>query len=169
MGAVCGALRLGILTLLSTRPHVARTTATQINDWLDGVLSQLPARCTPVLTMDLNDDGDAALLPTVFGPYHGRPPQTQRQHPCSNPGQPPHDHSIRPPTTWPHLLRCNLELPNRSHSPPVRCAPPYAHCLCRPPRWRQTATGRPQTPHQRLPCSTRSPTLDTPCRTCLLL
>ena len=54
---------------------ISRTVAIQINDWVDGVLSQLPCRCTPIITMDLNDDGDSASLPAGFGPCHGRPPK----------------------------------------------------------------------------------------------
>jgi hypothetical protein len=39
------------------------------------VLSQLPVRSTPILAMDLNDDGFASALPRVFGPCQGRPPK----------------------------------------------------------------------------------------------
>ena len=53
----------------------ARATAILICDWLEAVLSQLPGRCTPVLAMDLNDDGCASALPGVFGPCQGRPPK----------------------------------------------------------------------------------------------
>ena len=64
---------------------ISRTTAIQICDWVDGVLSQLPARCTPVVTMYLNDDGDATTLPSVFGPLPRAPTKIQlrhcRQHP----------------------------------------------------------------------------------------
>ena len=57
------------------KSKISRTTAIQISDWVDGVLSQLPARCTPILTMDPNDDGDSESFPTVSGPCQGRPPK----------------------------------------------------------------------------------------------
>ena len=30
------------------KSKISRTTVIQISDWVDGVLSQLPARCTPL-------------------------------------------------------------------------------------------------------------------------
>lgn len=53
----------------------ARATPILICDWLEAVLSQFPARCTPIIAMGFNDDGCVAALLDVFGPCQGRLPK----------------------------------------------------------------------------------------------
>ena len=91
-------------------------------------------------------------------PCHGRP-QTHHHHLLHHPDQPPPDHSHQPPPTWPHLLWSHLELPYRPHRHPYHRAPPHAHSIRRPHRWRQTPTHRAQNPHQHINRQTRSPPL----------